>query len=268
MSPAGAPAETQELHRPSVRSAEWDLGNGNTPRIKYVIFSLPRVGSVYLCSHLRRRGIGIPLEYLGASSIADRLGCRDSAGNTPLGPYFAQLFDKRTTPNGIFGIKIHPVHLRSFAQDDIEAAADFFRAYDRVLVLRRRDKLLQAISLVRARATQQFTLWPKDAERTLTLPDNALFAAIATELASIVSDEHYMKRVLARIDLSKVRAAWYEELSETVVDQIAAWLGTGAEPIDVTRQPYAGHPLPRRGNTEEALALKTRFLDHITGQTD
>jgi LPS sulfotransferase NodH len=261
--PIDARPETEEHYKEALLSPEWDVGDGSVPRLKYAIFYLARTGSVFLSASLRRRGIGVALEYLGASSIAARLGCLDEAGNTPLGPYFAQLCAKRTTPNGIFGIKVHPLHLISFAQGSIERAADFFHYFDRVLVLRRRDKLLQAISLVRAQVTKQFHLFAGDAERRLTQPDNFLFGLIAVELASTIRDEQYMERVLALVDPRKVTKVWYEELSESAIDGIAAGLTADAGHAGPTGLPYTGHALPRRGNADEALNLKRRFLAYI-----
>jgi len=269
MNHPGARPQTEAQRKRSALSPEWDVGDGRAPRLKYAIFSLPRTGSTNLCAHLRRRGIGVPLEYLGAGSIAARLGCLDAAGNTPLAPYFEQLFAKRTTPNGIFGTTIHPGHLRSFAREDVDAAADFLRTFDRVLALRRRDKVLQAISLVRAQVTQQFHVFPGETERSV--PEeagNSLFVRIAAELATIVRDERYMERILARLDPGKVRGAWYEDVSDSVIDQIATWMSAGAPPLDPSQQPYAGTLLPRRGNIQEALDLKRRFLAHVTGQTN
>ena len=263
--PIGTNPETDEYYREALISPQWDVGDGTAPRIKYVIFCLARTGSVLLSAHLRRRGIGVPLEYLGVNSIARRLGCLDKDGNTPLGPYFEQLYAKRTTPSGIFGIRVHPVHLRSFAQEDIAGAANFFAYFDRVLVLLRRDKLLQAISLVRMRLTQQSHLYPGDVERHLTEPDNVLFGSIVGELTDIVREERYLERVLALIDRRKVQRTWYEELSEPTIDRIATWLAGGAQHGGVSAPLYE-HPLPRQGNAEEASALKRRFLAYVTGE--
>jgi LPS sulfotransferase NodH len=249
-------------------SSERDVGDGSAPRLKYAVLSLPRTGSEFLCASLRRRGIGVPLEYLGMSSIAARLGCLDEAGNTPLGPYFEPLYARRTTPNGIFGIKLHPGHLRSFAHDSVDAAADFFYHFDRVLVLQRRDKLLQAISLVRAQLTLQFHAFSGDADRRLTQPDVALFEPIAAELAKIIQDERYIARVVALVDPKKVTRLWYEELSEITIEETAATLAAGAGLSGPLAQPHAGHALPRRGNTEEALTLKQRFLAYLTGEAN
>ncbi len=261
-----AQVDGQRRYKETLISPQWDVGDGREPRLKYAILATPRTGSEFLCASLRRRGIGVPMEYLGVFSIADRLGCQDDAGNTPLSPYFAQLYAKRTTLNGIFGIKVLPMQLRRFARDDIAAAADFFSYFDRVLLLQRKDKLLQAISWARAIQTKQYHGFFGDAEQALTQPDHLLFDETATQLAAIVSEDRYAARVVARVDPGKVRGVWYEQLSDTVIDAIAAWLSAGAERIDLTRPPYVDHPVPRRGNAEEALGLKRRFLAYISGE--
>ena len=273
MSPSSEPEpafsdhlDGQRRYKEALLSPEWDVGGGLEPRLKYAILATPRTGSEFLCASLCRRGIGVPLEYLGVFSIAERLGCRDEAGNTPLGPYFAQLHAKRTTPNGIFGIKVLSMQLRRFAGNDIPAAADFFSSFDRVLLLRRKDKLLQAISWARAVQTKRYHGFVGEAEQALTQPDLLLFDQIATQLAAIVSEDRYAARVVARVDPGKVKGVWYEQLSETVIDAIAAWLSAGAEPIDLTRPPYVDHPVPRRGNVDQAQALKRRFLAYVAGE--
>jgi LPS sulfotransferase NodH len=273
MSPSSQPEpllsvhlEGQRRYKEILLSRDWDVGNGREPRLKYAILATPRTGSEFLCASLCRRGVGVPLEYLGVFSIAERLGCRDDAGNTPLGPYFAQLHAKRTTPNGIFGLKVLSMQLRRFAGDDISAAADFLSSFDRVLLLRRKDKLLQAISWARAIQTRQFHGFAGDAEPALTQPDYLLFDQIATQLAAIVGEDRYAVRVLARVDPGKVKGVWYEQLSESVIDAIATWLSAGVERIDLARPPFVDHPVPHRGNIEEALALKRRFLAYLSGE--
>src|SRR5690348_5118728 len=172
-------SETERRYKERLRSPEWDVGNGAEPRLQYVLLSLPRTGSEWLCAVFRQRGLGVPLEYLTATEIAQRLGCADEAGNIDLPKYVKRLQATRTSLNGVFGLKLHPLHLRAASASDERRAAETLARFDRVLLLRRRDRLLQAISLARALFTGQFHIVPGDTPQPLTETDNILFPEIA-----------------------------------------------------------------------------------------
>lgn len=258
-------SDNEKNYKEALRSAAWDVGDGSAPRFQYVIFSLARTGSEFLCANLRKRGIGVPLEYFMASVMAEQLGCTDSKGQILLPQYLAQLRAKRTTSNGIFGVKLQPGHLRAMGGQDIGKAAYFLDLFDKVLVLRRRDTVLQAISLARAELTGQFHIVPGDVARSVQETDAVLFARIAAHLAGIMADELYVETVVARIEPSKVSSFWYEDLSDDVVESIAATLSGENRDATPTAAQRADHDLPQRGDTREAETIKKRFLVYITG---
>ena len=255
-------SETERRYKERLRSREWDISDGAAPTLQYVLLSLPRTGSEWVCAALRQRGIGVPLEYLTAVDLAQRLGCADAAGNVDVPAYVAQLRAKRTTPNGVFGWKLHPLHLRALSGGDAGKAVDFLGTFDRILLLRRRDRLLQAISLARALLTGQFHIVPGDAPSGVADSDHTLFREIATQLVRLHEDEDYIASVITLVDPLKVTELWYEDLTDARIDEIASELdprgyGVTLPPLD---------DLPRRGNTEEALAIKRRFLAYLTGE--
>jgi LPS sulfotransferase NodH len=255
-------SETEKRYKERLRSPEWDVGDGTAPRLQYVLLSLPRTGSEWLCASLRQRGIGVPMEYLTALDLAQRLGSGDQEGNIRVPTYFAQLHAARTTPNGVFGLKLHPLHLKALSSGDELRAAEALGRFDRIIVLRRRDRLLQAISLARALFTGQFHIVPGDTPCPLTEADGPLFREIATQLVSLLDDERYVDRVVARVDPLKVPTLWYEDLTDTAIDALAADLAPGGS----AAPPHADHGLPRRGDAAEALGIKQRFLSYITGE--
>lgn len=254
-------SEIEKRYKDQLRSADWDVGDGTPPRLKYVLLSLPRTGSEWLCAALRQRGVGVPMEYVTAPEVAQRMGCADEAGNIHLRTYMVQLQAKRTTPNGVFGLKLHPVHLQAMSGGDARRAAETLNRFDRILLLRRRDRLLQAISLARAILTGQFHIVPGDAPRPVTNTDDLLFREIATQLTRLLQDEHYVETVIALADPLKVTALWYEDLTGATINALAAGLAPdGRAAIDATE-----HGLPSRGDTTEAHAIRRRFLAHIGG---
>jgi LPS sulfotransferase NodH len=258
-------SETERRYKEELRSREWDVGDGSAPRFQYAILSLPRTGSEFLCAALRRRGLGVPIEYVMAGSLAERWGCADGAGKIDVRTYFVHLHAKRTTPNGIFGLKLQPLHLRALSGDDTRRAASILGGFGRTIVLRRKDRLLQAISLARALLTGQFHIVPGDTARPLNETDDVLFHEIAAQLARVLADERYVADVLSLVEPGKIATMWYEDLSDAAVDAIGAELLSlaKAEPATVV---HADHDLPRPGDREEALAIKLRFLAYVGQQ--
>jgi LPS sulfotransferase NodH len=255
----GIRSETERRYKEKLRSPDWDVGDGAAPKLQYVLLSLARTGSEWVCAALRRRGIGIPIEYLTAVDLAQRVGCASPDGKIHVPAYLAQLRAKRTTPNGVFGLKLHPLHLRMVSGDEARRAVEFLGHFDRILFLRRRDRLLQAISLARALLTGQFHIVPGDAPRPVAETDDTLFREIATQLARLLEDEHYAAGVVALVDPRRVTELWYEDLTDATIDGLASTLA----PLGATAVTPTTDSAPRRGDAEEALAIKRRFLAHV-----
>ena len=90
---------------------------------------------------------GFPLEYAQVANLAEwqrRLGIRD------FNAVLAEIQQRRTSPNGVFGIKIHYSHIKQFGGFR-EVMKCFPDAY--YIRLSRKDVLRQAVSLSIARQT-------------------------------------------------------------------------------------------------------------------
>lgn len=133
--------------------------------LAYVICTSPRSGSTLLCDGLTRTGrAGKPAEYFDdrpevGRHWASRLAISDSE------PYADQIVDATSTPNGVFGTKLHwttrlAMH-RSFRATSVAVAKhpvrptldDLLRmrfSAVRYIWLRRRNKVAQGISHFRA----------------------------------------------------------------------------------------------------------------------
>ena len=128
------------------------------PERSYIVCSTPRSGSGLLCRALAGAGVaGSPLEYfnpLHRGRLVERWGCGPS-----LGGYVRALYALRTTPDGVFGAKLHWdqfVALRAEAlglpgsEPGYELSAGFLErllpgaVYVRII---RRDVNRQAVSL-------------------------------------------------------------------------------------------------------------------------
>ena len=250
-------------------SERWDRPDDRGLRARFVIFSAQRSGSEWLCDYLRQCGIGIPFEYFNVEHmdrLGDRLGCMLGPRRIGFARYVEVLEDRRAR-NGIFGTKLQPDQLRLIARDDRGEALAMLRRFDRLVFLRRRDSLLQAISLVRAHLTNQWQLYRDDRTVPVSVPDDAVFAMIDAALAKNREDDRYMTELVAVLDPGAVRMLWYEDLAtdcERVADWLWAALG-GAEPRPA---PDRSQELPRKLDESEVQAIKARYLAAIRGKSD
>ena len=125
------------------------------PEKVYVLASVPRSGSTYLSHLLWRTGcLGAPLEYLNFLPA----GPYGFASNSPDNQVeiWESVLHRRTSPNGVFGIKCFPMLIallfRSNPQLYARATAMLMPPdrSARVVRLRRRDRIAHAISYARA----------------------------------------------------------------------------------------------------------------------
>lgn len=162
----GIPAQMDYLMGP-----ERDLA-GSVVRSRYLICSTPRSGSSALADLLCASGCaGDPLEYLNARLMSGWLRRREGGNILDLLAYLEQIEACRTSPNGVFGLKVHSYQLRRIWGDDHESIKAFVSRFDHLVFVRRRDKLAQAVSLFRARATQ---VWTSEDRRFLAQDDPRL----------------------------------------------------------------------------------------------
>lgn len=124
--------------------------------VRYALCSSPRSGSSLVAAMLHATSLaGDPLEYLNNKWIGFQTGSNSATdANFDVERYLADWEKRRTSPNGMFGIKLHYSQMRRVWRGKEEAAARYLAAYDHRILLTRRDKVAQAVSLHRALATQ------------------------------------------------------------------------------------------------------------------
>jgi LPS sulfotransferase NodH len=134
-----------------------------------VICSSPRTGSGVLCSALWSTNLcGRPDEYLAAATRQDYERLWDCEPSS----YGQRALNFGTTSNGVFGIKVHFQHLRCASwigsgRSPLATLAPRVHFY----LVRRRDKVRQAVSLHRAQTTGRF----KVLKGTAAIDDEASF---------------------------------------------------------------------------------------------
>lgn len=119
-------------------------------RMRYLIVSQARTGGTFLCEALRRSGhAGLPFEYLNPAAlkiIVRRIGAGPAIA---LQRVIGTIEKNRTGANGVFGMQVHLEQLSETIKsyDNIKR---WLRRNDRIVMLYRRDKLAQAVSLERS----------------------------------------------------------------------------------------------------------------------
>jgi len=229
------------------------------PERTYLIATVPRTGSTWFSHLLWQTGcLGAPLEYLNFD---------------PGGPYFfaagatatqTQLWDsvqsRRTSANGVFGVKCFPSQLEALQQSNPELLASvmqsLFRANGgaRVIMLERRDRVAHAISYARASISG---VWRKEQEGEV--PEVA-YSEVALERARKLLDDqsaawHQMLRELKVEPL----VLWYEDLMSDpgiTILQVAEFL---AVPLDPEREIQV--PVVERQCETDAKAWADRYSD-------
>lgn len=129
-------------------SSAFDFAAPTQVKTQYIICSTPRSGSHFLGHLMHQTGrFGYPLEYFHAEHLPRWIDRGRSEGFADTLSFLRQ---RRTTPNGCFGIKVHFSQLGNVDRhiDRIDLLTHF-----RFIHLRRRDALAQAVSHAKAAQT-------------------------------------------------------------------------------------------------------------------
>jgi LPS sulfotransferase NodH len=138
--------------------------------MNYIIAATPRTGSNFLCETLLATHVcGKPREY---AARADQHQWSNVEGFRSHEAYVRHYLDSGRTPNGVFGTKLmwgqivamaydQKLKIEPTCEDILLTVADLIGPC-RYLFLRRKDKLRQAISYYRARATGSWVAEKRD----------------------------------------------------------------------------------------------------------
>ncbi len=262
---AAASLKSDEIHDNDLLSERFDCADGVPRRMQYLVFAPRRTGSELLCAHLQRHGLGIPFEYLNsrfAAKFAARVGARSANDAILASRYYRAVVDKRTK-NGVFGLKVQYEHILDFVERSPQAAKNWVERFDRIILMRRRDKVLQAVSHARAVLTQQWHVYGDSKGERVVATEEVLFSEIASALKRIIDDEAVMSQLTADVEASRMKFLTYEDLSDSVIGATADWLwkAAGGRPAEATIDKE--FELPRRQDQRETRAIKERFLSRI-----
>lgn len=131
-------------------SSKLDFPTETVPTRKYVVTSTPRSGSHFLGHLLYSTGAaGYPIEYFNKRNVPHW------KARFPGPNYFHEVQKKRTSANGVFGMKLHSEQLSPFRDYCADHPQERLSDY-KFIFLTRKDKVAQAVSYSRALQTGSF----------------------------------------------------------------------------------------------------------------
>ncbi|MFD1547556.1 Stf0 family sulfotransferase [Nonomuraea guangzhouensis] len=222
------------------------------PPIRYVLAAAPRSGSNMLVRalwHTRRAGFADG--YLTDTHVLDyfeRWGFDTADPADLVKGYIAKLMTCRTSPNGVFGIKVHGEHLQG-----LEVDLDELLMSPHYIWLRRRDRLRQAISYVLARQTG---VWIVDGiylstSRALSEPQYD-YAEIRRHLQHLDGETRVWQQYFDRHDLVP-HVVFYEDMLADYPKTVLGCLRhLGVDPPD---------SLPEPGIKRQSGEITERWLE-------
>jgi LPS sulfotransferase NodH len=173
---------------------------------RYVICSSPRSGSNYLCSLLKAMNAGNPMEYLHPNYSSAMLQ-RINKKSIDFQGLMRELEDKRTGPQGHFGIKIQFWQLEQTFKKNPRASLSYLKAQDSIIYLHRKNKVEQALSLYFAQQTNAYQASDKVEKAELKFNP----AAIARCMHLVIKDDFAWEVYLKKSGLDYLSVC-YEDL--------------------------------------------------------
>jgi LPS sulfotransferase NodH len=203
------------------------------PELVYMLASVPRTGSTYFSHLLWQTGcMGAPLEYLNFEKTGPYYFASHSPDNQM--QLWSSLLHRRTSPNGVFGVKIFPVQLQELHRTNPALLAALRPR--RIVYLGRRDRIAHVVSYARANLSG---VWRADQETGLHEPP--LYSQEALEMAErgIEVQAESWERTFRDRGVEPLRL-WYEDVvadPARAVRQVADYLGVALAPEAEVRVP-------------------------------
>jgi LPS sulfotransferase NodH len=204
------------------------------PRLLYMLASVPRTGSTFVSHLLWRSGcLGAPLEYLnflatGPYHLAYGAPDRQVA-------LWRSALHRRTSPNGVFGIKCFSAQLRELQQANPALLLEVMAALlpsgrpAHVVRLKRRDQVAHAISYARAALSG---VWHRKQEARGGA--EVAFSARAVDHARRLLDQQEADWDLLFGEIAvEPLTLWYEDViarPDEAVRAVADFLGVALDP--------------------------------------
>lgn len=208
----------------------FDFESGRDPETSYLLATVPRSGSTWFSHLLWRTGcLGAPLEYLNFD---------------PAGPYFfashsaevqhrlwQSVRRRRTSPNGVFGIKCFPMQLQALQEGNPTLLADVMAMIrtGKVICLERRDRIAHAVSYARATLSG---VWRKEQEGRDTPEPTYSPEAVEAAQRWIEAQGDLWARMFDDLKIAPLRLYYEDALAQPddSIRQVCDWLGIVLQP--------------------------------------
>ncbi len=173
---------------------KYDTESGEELEQVFLLLSTPRSGSTAVCDYLFKSAGFITHEYFQKYQHMPYLASRWGAvsnGKLDAKAYFQSLLKFRVRKDAILGVNLHGGHIGIFSYFEKYFICDYLPKT--VLVLRRRNKIEQAVSYFLASKTER---WSTYFDAKGSIPKYS-FMGIKSKLLSIMSQETMMDSYLA-----------------------------------------------------------------------
>jgi LPS sulfotransferase NodH len=235
-------------------SEQHDFQRQKQPAKTLIIASTGRSGSHMLghALHLTQY-FGFPLEYANPANLREWKRRIETESTEDV---IRELTQRRTSPNGVFGIKLHYTHIKVLGGFD-RVQAFFPDAY--YVLLSRKDVLKQAVSLAIAKLTG---VWIAGQQPTNTNPPQYRFEQVEGCLPEVILDNASWRYALA------ANGCNYLEMDfDAVKENLGASVRTIAGFIGIQlddNQTQEEHVTSRQGNSlnDDWVARFVRDFEH------
>jgi LPS sulfotransferase NodH len=211
------------------------------PEQVYLLASVPRSGSTYFSHLLWQTGcLGAPLEYLNFEPSGPYGFASDSpAGQADL---WRSALHRRTSPNGVFGLKAFPLQLEGVHAGNPQLVGTVMRTMfprnqrARVVELRRRDRTAHAISYARALLSG---IWRKEQEAD-DRPEPDYSREALARATRMIEQQEQTWQAMYRDLRTEPLVVWYEDVladPKGAIGAVAAYLGVVLDPVAVVAVP-------------------------------
>jgi LPS sulfotransferase NodH len=175
-----------------------------------------------------------------------------------LARYLGLLEQRRTTPNGVFGSKVHFEHWLKQFGDKSKAGVEYLKSQDRLILITRRDKLAQAVSYARANQTRIWGRSLGDAPVEKTEWSDAFLLEISRSLArAIAQDDSW------RVYLAEHKLPYLEVCYENFLADYAGEFARVLEYLDIDRRlAFSVKPATAKIGQDNDATIE-RFLSSI-----
>ena len=210
---------------------------------RYAILSSPRSGSTLLGRALyETRLAGDPQEYFNPPLLVLE---RERTGDASLSlnAFLRAMQQRRTSPNGVFGMKMHYSQLLGVfrARAPNANVVAYLKKFDRLIWMRRRDRIRQAISQAVGLRTN---VWSSEDSRFERDPQVRVHPYECIRALNAVCHEDAGWEQLVRKAKLDVLEVWYEDLVGDYERQLRAVLRHIGIERDITTIPT--QPLERQ----------------------